>query len=106
MKTDSSCEALAKQEHAAGKARPCTCHPDDNPPVPCAQKYALSECKAADKAQEWTAIHEQNSDGWYVCSNGEPIIAWPFTGREAKAIADTHNASITAERERKHIAKV
>ncbi len=60
----------------------------------------------ADKAQEWTAIHEQNSDGWYVCSNGEPIIAWPFTGREAKAIADTHNASITAERERKHIAKV
>lgn len=27
--------------------RPCTCHPDDNPPVPCAQKYALSECKAS-----------------------------------------------------------
>lgn len=27
--------------------RPCTCHPDDNPPVPCPQKYALSECKAA-----------------------------------------------------------
>ncbi len=25
--------------------RPCTCHPDDNPPVPCAKKYALSECK-------------------------------------------------------------
>ncbi len=28
-------------------ARACTCHPDDNPPVPCAQKYALSECRAA-----------------------------------------------------------
>ena len=27
--------------------RPCTCHPDDNPPVPCPQKYALSECRAA-----------------------------------------------------------
>ena len=27
--------------------RPCTCHPDDNPPVPCAQKYALSECREA-----------------------------------------------------------
>lgn len=26
--------------------RPCTCHPDDNPPVPCAKKYALSECLA------------------------------------------------------------
>jgi hypothetical protein len=30
-----------------GIERPCTCHPDDNPPVPCAQKYALNECKAA-----------------------------------------------------------
>ncbi len=28
-------------------AKPCTCHPDDNPPHPCAQKYALSECRAA-----------------------------------------------------------
>jgi hypothetical protein len=25
---------------------PCTCHPDDNPPVPCAQRYAYSECVA------------------------------------------------------------
>lgn len=29
-------------------ARACTCHPDDNPPVPCAQQYASSECKAED----------------------------------------------------------
>lgn len=27
------------------KLRPCTCHPDDDPPVPCAEKYALTECK-------------------------------------------------------------
>lgn len=27
--------------------RPCTCHPDDNPPVPCPQRYALSECRKA-----------------------------------------------------------
>lgn len=27
--------------------RPCTCHPDDKPPVPCPKKYALSECRAA-----------------------------------------------------------
>ena len=32
--------------------RPCTCHPDDNPPVPCPQKYALSECRAAAPAPE------------------------------------------------------
>jgi len=27
--------------------RPCTCHPDDDPPRPCPQKFALSECRAA-----------------------------------------------------------
>ncbi|MGE5523422.1 MAG: Lar family restriction alleviation protein [Rhodospirillaceae bacterium] len=34
----------------AKDARPCTCHPDDNPPAPCPRKYALSECRKA--AQE------------------------------------------------------
>ena len=34
-------------------AKPCTCHPDDNPPVPCAKQYALSECRSiADKEQK------------------------------------------------------
>lgn len=23
----------------------CTCHPDDNPPRPCARRYALNECR-------------------------------------------------------------
>ena len=23
----------------------CTCHPDDKPPVPCAKRYALTECR-------------------------------------------------------------
>lgn len=32
---------------AAVPPKPCTCHPDDNPPVPCPQKYALNECRAA-----------------------------------------------------------
>lgn len=27
------------------KIPPCTCHPDDNPPVPCQKQYALSECR-------------------------------------------------------------
>jgi hypothetical protein len=26
-------------------ARPCTCHPEDCPPNPCAKKYALGECR-------------------------------------------------------------
>jgi hypothetical protein len=24
--------------------RPCTCHPEDKPPTPCAKQYALHEC--------------------------------------------------------------
>ncbi|MCR4301922.1 MAG: hypothetical protein NUV51_09955, partial [Sulfuricaulis sp.] len=35
------------ERQPVSEPRPCTCHPDDNPPVPCAQKYALNECKAA-----------------------------------------------------------
>lgn len=36
--------------------KPCTCHPDDNPPVPCPQKFALSECRAAAPAPHQEAI--------------------------------------------------
>lgn len=38
----------------------CTCHPDDNPPVPCARRYALSECrKTAPPAPADVPISEQ-----------------------------------------------
>ena len=30
--------------------RACTCHPDDNPPQPCAKQYALQECRVLDYA--------------------------------------------------------
>lgn len=40
--------------------RSCTCHPDDYPPVPCPQKYALTECR---KAAAERAPHEQNAQG-------------------------------------------
>lgn len=30
-----------------GYVRPCTCHPDDAPPVPCQRKYALTDCHRA-----------------------------------------------------------
>ena len=45
------CEAWAdpvsledEQRMTDAHIRPCSCHPDDNPPVPCARKYAFSEC--------------------------------------------------------------
>lgn len=35
----------AANAQVSAPSRPCTCHPDDSPPNPCAEKYALSECK-------------------------------------------------------------
>ena len=29
----------------AQETRTCTCHPDDNPPVPCPRKFALRDCR-------------------------------------------------------------
>jgi hypothetical protein len=34
------------------RPRPCTCHPDDNPPVPCQHRYAITECRAAAEGRE------------------------------------------------------
>lgn len=35
----------------------CTCHPDDNPPRPCARKYALNECrKSRSRFKFWVLI--------------------------------------------------
>lgn len=31
----------------AAPERQCTCHPDDNPPVPCPRKFALTDCRLA-----------------------------------------------------------
>lgn len=39
-------ECLTPVRRAGEASGPCTCHPDDNPPVPCPQRFALSECKA------------------------------------------------------------
>lgn len=38
----------AAERNTAEPEKPCTCHPDDNPPRPCPKKYALDECRAAD----------------------------------------------------------
>lgn len=43
-------------------AAPCTCHPDDNPPRPCPQKYAYSECAAAAQGgQQPGDLHPQRA---------------------------------------------
>ncbi|QMV32325.1 hypothetical protein T2_00008 [Ralstonia phage Elie] len=45
--------------------RPCTCHPDDNPPKPCAKQYAYDECvKAAQQQAEPGADERATFENW------------------------------------------
>ncbi len=55
--------------HQCAEQRPCTCHPDDNPPVPCAQKYALNECRAASEPTE-TEIEARDALLDFISENG------------------------------------
>lgn len=56
-------EASWKQE------RPCTCHPDDNPPVPCPGIGAYSECVKAAARILW---YESAADEIIALNNRTP----------------------------------
>lgn len=43
---------------SGGQVPACTCHPDDKPPVPCARRYALDECRRAALLQNVPQPHE------------------------------------------------
>lgn len=48
--------------------RPCTCHPDDNPPVPCPRMYALQDCRrAAALAAEVELLRKRLAEARCVC---------------------------------------
>jgi hypothetical protein len=66
---DSAAEAL-RAALAEPEPRPCTCHPGDSPPQPCAQQYALTECKAL--AQSVTELRDQHKafTHWYLGLRG------------------------------------
>lgn len=51
-------------------SRPCTCHPDDSPPVPCARKYALSECRAASGEPTEAQIKARDALLDFISENG------------------------------------
>lgn len=36
-----------QRAEAKKDTRTCSCHPDDNPPVPCPRKFALTDCRQA-----------------------------------------------------------
>ncbi len=66
-----------------GIERPCTCHPDDNPPVPCAQKYALNECRAAAQPKSTVSFDDASVQRVYgiLCSEDVPLMT--STGRDS-----------------------
>ncbi len=49
--------------------RPCTCHPDDKPPVPCARKFAYTDCvlSAAMEEKILGLMHLSSCFGREVC---------------------------------------
>lgn len=55
---------MSDTQATANEVRACTCHPSDNPPQPCPQKYALTHCHAAAiaKALRHACITEINDD--------------------------------------------
>ena len=54
-------DAQAGSGPAESAFHPCTCHPDDNPPRPCPQKFALSECR---KAAHRAKVEAEIQDAW------------------------------------------
>ena len=43
--------------------RPCTCPPEDNPPVPCERKYALTACR---EARLWAQYDARRANGFKI----------------------------------------
>ena len=56
--------------------RLCTCHPDDNPPRPCPQKYALTDCRIAALSAALTQSRAE-TDAAYERAAHE---AWKYGG--------------------------
>lgn len=79
--------------------RPCTCHPDDNPPRPCPQKYALTECReAADKeslADEIERLRAER-DAWEGTAQWHYKEAFALRARLAEALDVLQGCSDTA----------
>lgn len=66
--------------------RTCTCHPDDNPPVPCPRKYALNECIAAALTARLEAAEDALLNLVWDCENK---IGDPHTLRHAREAIDS-----------------
>lgn len=42
--------------------RPCTCHPDDDPPAPCPRMYSLADCRRAVALRDYDALRAERDE--------------------------------------------
>lgn len=95
----SSLEVMASatpSETREGFTRPCTCHPDDKPPVPCAQKYALAECRVEALAEAmWQLLDDMRTPHESPClaARAQARIAYePFNDHKADPVMTMEEA--------------
>jgi hypothetical protein len=65
--------------------RPCSCHPDDHPPVPCPGKHALTECRAAAGDKNAEAIIKERLSHATHLAGCECIDCWNNNERAQQA---------------------
>ncbi len=70
--------------------RPCTCHPDDNPPVPCPGQYALGHCFAAVFHAERSKVADLTAERDATVKRGDELrdVIRGLTGELATAEED------------------
>lgn len=64
--------------------RPCTCHPDDNPPTPCAEKYALGDCRPTPPAEP---VVEAPQPANSVRGAAERVVSFDWSSNDPDAVA-------------------
>lgn len=70
------CIGVLPSAPSAIEQRPCTCDPADYPPVPCAKKYALAQCREATKGSAKPFVHGSLNCNHSWTGKGEAPASW------------------------------
>lgn len=86
-------------KHASDRS--CTCHPSDNPPQPCAKRYALQECREVAQDTEIASLRDRLAKAERthdeLMSKYADTQAWCLQWRDDKAKAEAAMALAVAE---------
>ena len=88
---DASEISEALRERLAREERPCTCHPDDNPPIPCAKQYALAQCREAARQEQEPVAHSIVAGALF------DFMGWLTSRRERLVLSSVDNAGPAAD---------